>query len=130
MAEVAEAAATAILIASGLATRYNPFVMDAVVRNRIKWHQLPPGTDSHRCVALLDACEIGRQVWLEHPDGRIIGPVIVADCAQSVHKGMLRRRKWAVDLSYELAVELGVIHRPMKGFKVWDRDPRSTRNVD
>jgi hypothetical protein len=37
---------------------------------------------------------------------------------------MLRRRGWAVDLSYELALELGVVDRPVRGFKVWDRDPR------
>src|SRR5512139_2300514 len=122
---MAEVAPIAILIAAGQATRYHQGTMEEVVANRVRWGQLPPGTDPSRCIALLDDCNIGKRVWLEAPDGRIIGPLIVADCAQAEHRQMLRARRWAVDLNYALAVELGVIDRPVLDFKVWSADPRS-----
>ena len=116
----------ATLIVSGLATRYSPDLMDQVVANRVRWGQLEPGTDPARCVALLD-CSLGNEVWLEMPGGRIAGPFVVADCAQENHRTGLIASGWAVDLSYELAMELGVMDRPLAGVKVWDGDPRWQR---
>ena len=117
--------AIAAMIASGLATRYDPGVMDQVVENRVDWGQVDPSLLALGYVALLDCERIGEPVWLEHPDGRVVGPVVVADCAQEEHREELIGRGFAVDLSYELAVELGAVEAPVMGMKVWDGRPRT-----
>ena len=120
------AVATAVLIASGMATRYAPQVMQTVVSNRVMWGQLQEGTDPARCVALLDCEQIGDQVWVEL-DGNVHGPLTVVDCAAKQDVARLAHLRFAVDLSWELAQELGVIDRPVHGVKVWDADPRRDR---
>ena len=116
-------AVTALLIASGMATRYDPGVMRVVVSNRIMWGQLPIDTDPARCVAMLDCDLIGDQVWVEL-GGNVHGPLTVADCAAMQDVARLAHLRFAVDLSWELAQELHVIDRPVHGVKVWDADPR------
>ena len=118
--------AAAVLIASGMATRYAPQVMQTVVTTRVMWGQLPPDTDPTRCVAMLDCDLIGDQVWVEL-DGNVHGPLTVADCAAMQDVARLAHLRFAVDLSWELAQELGVIDRPVHGVKVWDADPRRDR---
>lgn len=112
----------ATLIASGMATRYAPDIMQTVVANRIMWGHLPADTDPAECVALLDCQRVGNFVWLEL-DGRVHGPFTVADCAAKQDIARLAHLRFAVDLSWELAQELGVVDRPRHGVKVWDRNP-------
>lgn len=115
--------AAAVLLATGLATRYNPGIMDPVVANRVEWGQIDTRQYHVGYVAMLDRDDIGRLVWLEHPDGRVVGPVIVADCAGEADRERLQQLGWAVDLSYELAVQLDVVHDIVRDFKVWDAAP-------
>lgn len=116
--------AVAVVIASGMATRYNPGVMTAVVANRVMWSQLPEGTDPGRCVALMECERIGDTVWIEKPDGVVYGPYIVADCAARQDRDRLAQLGFAVDLSYKAALEIGVVDGPLRGVKVWNGDPR------
>ena len=113
----------AAVIASGVATRYAPGVMDEVVQNRARWGHIDPAVPVKGYVALLDCDRLGELVWLGAPDGRVVGPVMVADCAKAHHREGLAGRGFAVDLSWELAVELGVIGAPVGGFTVWDAPP-------
>ena len=121
-----ELAAAAVLIASGMATSYAPGVMDRVVKNRVQFGHIDGSLDVRGYVALLDAEHIGRLVWIESPDGKIIGPVMVADCAAQHDYDRLVKKGFAVDLSYELAQELGVVDAPVRGFLVWSKKPMSS----
>ena len=76
--------AAAVLIASGIATRYAPGVMDTVVANRELYGQIDPSIQVKGYIALLEPGHIGRLVWLEARDGRVVGPVMVVDCAAIV----------------------------------------------
>ncbi len=115
--------AAAMIIASGIATRYDPGVMDEVVENRTRWGHLDPDAQVAGYVALLDCDRLGELVWLQAPGGRVLGPVMVADCAQDAHRDGLLDRGIVVDLSWELALVLGVVDAPVGGFTVWDADP-------
>jgi len=97
---MAAAAATAVLIASGVALRYDDGVMRQVVQNRVEWGHLPSGTNPDRCVALLTCDRLGDTVWLEA--GLRLVPVTVCDCAARPHRAGLQRRGWAVDVAYGL----------------------------
>lgn len=114
----------AVLIASGVATRYDPGVMDTVVANRIMWGEVDPTIEVKGYIALLDCKWKGHIVAIEAPDGRIIWPVMVADCAAAQDRRRLIQTGFAVDLSWELAQELGVIDDKVEGFKVWTKPPR------
>jgi hypothetical protein len=114
----------AAIITYGTATYYSEGVMQVVVENRISYGQLPQNTNPERAVALLTCDLLGNTVWIETPNHRVI-PVIVADCAQEKHKESLMDNDFAVDLSWELSRELGVIGSPMMGFTVWDEQPIS-----
>lgn len=114
---------TTLLIASGFATRYAPDVMPEVVAQRVQWGHVPPDSDPARCVALLDCDLLGREVWLQTPDGRFVRAT-VADCAQGGHRDDLARRGWAVDLAYALAVEIGMpLDDVWRGVRVWSALP-------
>jgi len=115
--------AAAVLIASGMATRYSPETMDQVYQNRLRWGHVQPCSECVGQVALLDCSRLGQRVWLESPSGAIVGPVLVVDCAASHHTDMLLERGFAVDLSYELAESLGVVDAPVSGFHVWSGFP-------
>ena len=119
--------AAAVLIASGIATSYADGVMDVVVANRELWGQIDTSLRVKGYVALLEPEHIGRLVWLEAADGQIVGPVMVADCAAKQDMARLVSLGFAVDLSYELAVELDVIDAPVGGFKVWGSKPGPRR---
>jgi len=124
---MSDLAAAAVLIASGVATSYAPGVMDTVVDNRIRYSHIDPSLQVRGYVALLDAVHIGRLVWIESPGGKVIGPVMVADCAAYHDRDRLTSLGFAVDLSYELAQEFGVVDAPVAGFMVWDKQPRPRR---
>ena len=126
MAETLIQATAAAILVSGLATRYDPMTMDAVVANRILYGQIPDQDEQpwHKgYVALLDCDHLGRLVWLEQGD-RVDGPYLVADCAAAQDRDRLMGLGWAVDLSWEVAVEWGVLDDVGRGFCVYDRDPR------
>ncbi len=112
----------ALAIAAGTATRYDPGVMQAVVANRTAFGQLDLGVEPEGYVALLDCDLLGRLVWLQAGQ-RIDGPYAVADCAAAAHRPALEDRGVAVDLSWEVALEWGVIDAPLPGFTVWDVPP-------
>jgi len=117
-----QAMAAATLLAAGLATRYDPDVMQAVVANRIEWGQLDPSPEAVGFVALLDCEHIGKTVWLESPDG-LLFRVQVADCAAGQDRARLIQLGFAVDLSWELAQSLNVVDAPRAGFQIWDQLP-------
>jgi len=119
-----EALTTTLLIATGLATRYSPTTMDTVEANRLRWGHITPCPECVGRVALLDCGRLDERVWLGVPGRGIVGPVHVCDCAAGQHVAMLRRRGFAVDLGYGLAVRLGVVDAPLDGVTVWGADPR------
>lgn len=68
-------------------------------------------------VALVDPEHIGKQVWLRHPDGEVVGPLMVVDCAEAKHRANLRGRGWVADVSWELAQRWGM-SGPLEGVTV------------
>jgi len=132
MAEKLVTMAAATILASGIATRYDEGLMDVVVAKRILFGQIPENQPAHKgYVALLDCEHLGRLVWLERRTpqryGEIVkidGPYLVADCTATRDRDRLKRLGWAVDLSWEVAQEWGVIDDVGRGFMVWDADPR------
>jgi hypothetical protein len=120
--------AAAVLIAEGIATFYNPGVMEPVVANRVEWGHLEPSPDAVGYVALLDREHVGKVVWLETPDG-LLFRVQVADCAARQDRQRLIQLGFAVDLSWELAQALGGLDGPTEGFRVWDQLPAHRQAV-
>lgn len=116
----------ATVLASGTATRYAEGAMQPVVANRIMYGQIDPGQDHKGYVALLDCRHLGRLVWLEQ-DFRVDGPYMVADCAATRDAARLVAAGWAVDLSWEVAQDWGVIDHVGRGFTVYDKDPRGPK---
>lgn len=117
MAEIAlDAILTGLTVVSltqvdaGKATRYAPGRMDQVIANRVKWQQLDPSTFGRYrgFVALQDCRHRGKVAWLRLDDGRIVGPYLVADCGAKHDQAWLDKINFAVDLSHELAEELGL----------------------
>lgn len=115
--------AVAVLLATGVATHYGEGIMEPVVQNREYWQQIVTGQGEVGYVAMLDREHIGRMVWLEHPNGTVVGPALVVDCAGEVHRERLVQLGWAVDLSYQLAQLFDSVGTPVKGMKVWDAPP-------
>lgn len=106
-------------VAEGEATRYNPGVMAQVVENRIRWGQLDLDVPHLGYVALADREYIGERVWIEWPDGRLTGPYLVADCGARHDLPTLAEKGFAVDLSWALAVQFGVVDAPLEGVTVY-----------
>jgi hypothetical protein len=106
-------------VAQGKATRYNPGVMDAVIGNRIRWGQLDVGQPNRGYVALADCGYLNQRVVIELPDGSFTGPYLVADCGAEQDQEHLQEIGFAVDLSWEVAQDLGVMDRPLRGVKVY-----------
>jgi hypothetical protein len=132
--------AAVVLITSGIATRYGEGVMESVIANRVDWGEIVVGQGEVGYVALLDPDDIGRMVWLERPEGwrsgknaaggymhrvrrMVIGPVLVVDCAAKQDRERLRQSGWAVDLSYELAVQFYALSDVVPDMRVWDGPP-------
>ena len=109
-----------VLIAKGKATRYDPGVMLEVVANRVAWGQLDPARRGYRGFVAVADCEyVGETVWLQLPDGEFVGPYLVADCGRACDQERLARIHFAVDLSWRVALHLGVVDRPMDNVKVY-----------
>ena len=97
-----------IAIIVGVATYYNPGVMDIVVRNRTTWGQLKPDV-SRPFVALMDCSLIGHKVWIWWVKERVFeGPFIVADCAARKDIPALKRKRFAVDVEWRIARKHGM----------------------
>lgn len=108
-----------ILIASGKATSYNPGRMDITVQKRIKWGHIDITKPHLGYVAVADKKYLGETVLLELPGGAIEGPFLVADCGAEHDQEALKKNRFAVDLSYELAIKYGAVKKPLYGVKVW-----------
>ena len=105
----------------GLATYYNPGVMDYVQDYRLKAGDIDACPECVGAVALLRAGDIGRKVWLQPPGGDPVGPFLVVDCARRQDVLPLLQRNWAVDVSYEVGRYWGM-NRPLDNVIVFE-DP-------
>jgi hypothetical protein len=106
-------------VTEGEATRYNPGIMTQVVENRVKWGHIDLDVPHFGYVALSDKGYIGERAWIEWPDGRLTGPYLVADCGARHDLPALDAKGFAVDLSWELAVQFGVIDAPLSGVAIY-----------
>lgn len=77
-------------------------------------------------MALIDPEHIGKKVWLKHPNGEIVGPLMVADCAEAKHRPNLRKRGWVADISWELAQKWQMAG-PLEGVTVLFEPPQPIR---
>ena len=105
----------------GLATYYNPGVMDYVQDYRLQAGDIDACPECVGSVALLRAGDIGRKVWLQPPGGDPVGPFLVVDCARRQDVAPLLQRNWVVDVSYEVGRNWGM-NRPLDGVIVFE-DP-------
>jgi hypothetical protein len=105
----------------GLATYYNPGIMEYVHEYRLRAGDIDACPDCVGSVALLRAGDIGRKVWLQPPGGDPIGPFLVVDCARRQDVLPLLQRNWAVDVSFEVGQFWGM-NRPLDGVIVFE-DP-------
>lgn len=88
---------------TGLATFYDPGVMEQVVANRGMNLDLYKGG-----LAANRSGDVGRTAWLE-VDSRILGPFKIVDCAQrGDHFRDRERNGMIVEVGWETAVELGM----------------------
>ena len=117
-----EVLTTTLLIASGLATRYDPGTMEQVYQNRLQWRQVTECPECLGRVALLDCSRLDERVWLR-VDGAWVGPVHVVDCAARHDRERLEKKGFAVDLSWLLAKWLGVVDDIKRGVQVWAQGP-------
>lgn len=106
-------------VVGGVATRYDPGVMEKVVENRLGWGQLDLSRGHSGYIAVADCKLLDELVWLGWPDGSFSGPHLVADCGAQHDQEYLDEIGFAVDLSYPLAVEHGVLDAPLPGVTVW-----------
>lgn len=88
---------------TGLATFYDPGVMEQVVVNRgINLDLYKGGLAANR------SGDVGRTAWLE-VDNRILGPFKIVDCAQrGDHFRERERLRMIVEVGWETAVELNM----------------------
>ncbi len=105
----------------GLATYYNPGMMEKVLAYRVSVLDIDPCPECVGTVALLRAGDIGRKVWLQPPGGDPVGPFLVIDCARRQDVQPLLDRNWVVDVSYEVGQYWGM-NRPLDGVIVFE-DP-------
>lgn len=99
-------------------------LMKKVWNWRVWKGHVPECAECVDAVALIDPEHIGKKVWLKHPDGEIVGPLMVADCAEAKHRPNLRKRGWVADISWELAQKWRM-NGPLKGVTVLFAPPQS-----
>ena len=92
-------------------------LMQRVWNWRLWKGHVPECPDCLDAVALLEPQYIGKKVWLRHPDGEVVGPLMVVDCAEAKHRPNLRKRGWVADISYELAMKWSMAG-PLEGVTV------------
>lgn len=76
-------------------------------------------------IALLEPQHIGKKVWLQHPKGEVVGPLMVVDCAEAKHRPNLKKRGWVADISWELARKWKMAG-PLEGVTVLFEEPVRT----
>ena len=87
-------------VIDGMATYYAPRLMQTVADNRGMDLTYYAGG-----VALNRAGDLGRTVWLER-DGRVLGPMLVVDCARrGKHFDDRESRGYVLEVSYRQARE-------------------------
>lgn len=111
---------------TGEATYYAQGVMQEVLAYRLRVGDVQACPECVDTVALLYPADIGRKVWLEHPDGAIVGPVLVIDCARRQDVAGLLQRQWVVDISRELARRWG-LRGPLRGVTVHYAQPAAVQ---
>ena len=89
---------------------------------RIYHGHVPECPECVDAVALLDPAYIGKKVWLKHPDGEVVGPLMVVDCAEAKHRPNLLKRGWVADISWELG-QRWKMNGPLKGVTVLYEEP-------
>lgn len=97
-------------------------LMKRVWNWRIWKGHVPECPECVDAVALLEPQHIGKKVWLRHPDGEIVGPLMVVDCAEAKHRPNLRKRGWVADVSYELGMKWRMAG-PLEGVTVLFEPP-------
>jgi hypothetical protein len=113
---------------TGEVTHYGPprnghaSLMVRVWNWRIYKGYVPECPECVDAVALVDPQHIGKKVWLQHPDGEIVGPLMVVDCAEAKHRANLRTRGWVADISWELA-RRWKMSGPLEGVTVLFEEP-------
>lgn len=70
---------------------------------RIYYGHVPECPECVDAIALREPRYIGHKVWLRHPGGEVIGPLMVVDCAEAKHRANLAKRGWIADISWELS---------------------------
>lgn len=97
------------LLVSGIASRYDPGVFDAVVATRQAYGQLPARIDATRYIALADCGRVGDSVMVCH-EGEC-WRALVADCAGVADGGLawMLRNGIAGEVDYDTAMEYGCV---------------------
>jgi len=107
------------ILAQGKATHYDCGVMDQVVKNRQRWGQIDTSQFNVGYVAMADCSLLNERVYVLLPDGKIIGPLLVTDCGAEEHQAHLEEIGFAVDLSWDLAVQLDSVGTPIHGVTIF-----------
>lgn len=90
----------------GNAVWYSPQLMEATARYR--GLDLKGYLDG---VSLMSPADIGKTVWIHHPDLGWEGPYLVVDCAQQNHMyGVIVSRDEVVEVGYTTAVRWGMVN--------------------
>jgi hypothetical protein len=97
-------------------------LMKKVWNWRVWKGHVPECAECVDAVALIDPQHIGKKVWLRHPKGEVVGPLMVADCAEKKHRDNLRKRGWVADISWELAQRWDMAG-PLEGVTVYFEPP-------
>lgn len=91
-------------------TRYAPRVMERVVAYRLEIGQLTPCPACVGEIAVIEPRYLNWRAYITFPDGRVVGPFHVTDCAEQKHRENLRRRGWVGEFSYASAVKYDALN--------------------
>lgn len=97
---------------TGLATYYNPGIMERAAYLQSRNHGFELDSDVVGYVAMLEVKDMGRIVCIT-ANGRTVGPLQVADVAGRDVRERLRERGWVVDIDWDEWQALGLPKRPM-----------------
>ena len=97
-------------------------LMKRVWNWRVWKGQVPECAECVDAIALVDPDHIGDKVWIRHPNGEIVGPLMVVDCAEAKHRNNLRKRGWIADISWELARKWK-LSGPLEGVTIYFERP-------
>jgi len=95
--------AITVTVAIGIMLRYDPGVMEDVVRRREAMGQITVTAPLTAYVAVVDCQLLGEPVWVVWPDGRRTMHV-VGDCSRREDRALHQSEGLAVEVSYDVAV--------------------------